>query len=89
MWHVTFWPRASASAAWRIGRSRVECGDNGLLDDPQLVDHFTRMGGFRNRLVHHHEDVTPEELFDFVGNRLADIEAIADALARAAAEIAG
>ncbi|MEM7480927.1 MAG: DUF86 domain-containing protein [Acidobacteriota bacterium] len=63
-------------------------GERGLVADSKMVTQFVRMGGFRNRLVHHYDDLTPEELFGIVTRHLADLEGIADELHRAAIRLA-
>lgn len=57
---------------------------NGLIDDHGLATRFIRIAGFRNRLTHHYDAVTPEEIFGVVTTDLADLEAIAQALVQAA-----
>ena len=45
------------------------------------------MAGYRNRLTHHYDEVTPEELFGIVTERLGDVVAIAESLRAAAAAL--
>jgi uncharacterized protein YutE (UPF0331/DUF86 family) len=47
------------------------------------------MAGYRNRLTHHYDEVTPAELFSVISRDLGDFETIADALRSAAARLAG
>jgi len=54
----------------------------------ELADRLPRMAGYRNRLTHHYDDITPDELFAIVTTHLRDIERAADALRRAAARLA-
>lgn len=65
-----------------------EAAARGLIQSPELADRFTKIAGYRNRLVHHYENVTPEELFAIVRTDLADLEAIAGELRRAARRLA-
>lgn len=64
-------------------------GDHGLVDDLSLAARFVEMAGYRNRLTHHYDEVTPAELFAVISQRLGDLEAVADALRTAAARLAG
>jgi uncharacterized protein YutE (UPF0331/DUF86 family) len=64
-------------------------GDHGLVDDLSLAARFVEMAGYRNRLTHHYDEVTPAELFAVISQRLGDLEAIADTLRTAAARLAG
>ena len=61
--------------------------DHGLISDPKLAERFTAMAGYRNRLTHHYDEVTPEELYGIITKRLGDISAIAESLRSAAADL--
>lgn len=41
---------------------------------------LSEMAGYRNRLVHFYDEVTPSELYDIVQNELKDLETFAKAL---------
>ncbi len=62
-------------------------GEKGLVTDAELVARFVQIGGFRNRLVHHYEEVTPEELYRIVKDHLQDLDALAAQLRAAAARL--
>lgn len=64
------------------------CGSNALVTDGELAERFVRMGGFRNRLVHHYDDVTPQELYAVIQHHLGDVNALAKELTRAGARVA-
>ena len=61
--------------------------DHGLISDPKLAERFTAMAGYHNRLTHHYDEVTPEELYGIITERLGDIAAIAESLRSAAASL--
>ncbi len=61
---------------------------HGLIRERQLSQQLYEMAGYRNRLTHHYDDVTPEELYGLVTTRLADVEAASNALRDAAARLA-
>lgn len=61
--------------------------EHGVIDDKTLEERFVRIAGFRNRLAHHYDDVTPAELFGILSTDLPDLEALADALRRGAARL--
>ncbi len=65
-----------------------EATARGLIQNPELAERFTKIAGYRNRLVHHYENVTPEELFEIIRNDLGDLEAIAGELRAAAKRLA-
>lgn len=54
----------------------------------EVADQFVRIAGFRNRLTHHYDVVTPEELFAIIQGHLGDITRIADQLMASAARLA-
>ena len=58
------------------------------LIPPGLTDQFVRIAGFRNRLTHHYDAVTPEELFFIIEQHLGDIDALASELEASAARLA-
>jgi uncharacterized protein YutE (UPF0331/DUF86 family) len=47
-----------------------------------------KIAGYRNRLIHHYEEVTPEELFGIVDLHLGDLDAIGSELRAAAKRLA-
>jgi Uncharacterized conserved protein len=55
-----------------IGR---RLGERGVLR-PESAALLAQMGRYRNRLTHFYDEVTPEELFQLLSNRLGDIESI-------------
>lgn len=61
--------------------------EHGVIDDKALGERFVRIAGFRNRLAHHYDDVTPAELFGILSTDLPDLEALADALRTGAARL--
>lgn len=63
-------------------------GEHDLVEDSSLAASFVEMAGYRNRLTHHYDEVTPAELYAIVSDRLGDIEGIAEALRAAAARLA-
>lgn len=62
--------------------------EKGLITDHDLGRRFGLVAGFRNRLAHHYEEVTPEELFALLTGDLGDLHLIAAALREAAARLA-
>jgi uncharacterized protein YutE (UPF0331/DUF86 family) len=65
-----------------VARLAVE---KGLVQDPRLGGVLRKLAGFRNRLIHFYDEVTPEELYGIVKNELGDLEQIAEELRQAAA----
>ncbi len=56
----------------------------GLIRDPHLAQVALQIAGFRNRLVHFYQEVTPEELHGILTTDLVDLEGLAEELKQAA-----
>ena len=52
-----------------------ELGRNGVLSQDTSVL-LTEMAGYRNRLTHFYDEVTPKELYLILSSRLSDIEEV-------------
>lgn len=65
-----------------------EAVDRGLITEAGTGRAFREIAGYRNRLIHHYEEVTPEELFEIVREHLGDLEAVAAELRAAARRLA-
>lgn len=63
-------------------------GEHGLIPDPEVATVFEEIAGFRNRLTHMYDEVTPEELFKILRDHLDDLDQIAEALGEAASKLA-
>ena len=61
---------------------------HGLIPEGELGAGFVRIAGFRNRLTHHYEEVTAEELLRVLTDHLEDLEDLAEALRTSAARLA-
>ena len=66
-----------------------EAAEHGVIVDRGLAARLVQMAGYRNRLTHHYDEVTPRELFTVVSRDLGDLAAIAEELRAAAARLAG
>jgi uncharacterized protein YutE (UPF0331/DUF86 family) len=53
--------------------------DRGLLT-PEMASLLIEMAGYRNRLVHFYDEVTPEELYGILTTRRQDLERVLGAL---------
>ena len=67
-----------------VARRAVE---HGIISEQTLGERFVRIAGFRNRLAHHYDSVTPAELFGILSTDLPDLEALAETLRNAAARL--
>jgi len=65
-----------------------EAKDRGLLAKEETADAFRKIAGYRNRLIHHYEEVTPEELHGILRHHLDDLEAVAVELRASARRLA-
>jgi uncharacterized protein YutE (UPF0331/DUF86 family) len=85
--------RHMLAAAYGIGALEYRqvadlAAEKGLVTDEELSERFRLMAGYRNRLTHHYEDVTPQELYGIVASELGDLDSMADALRLAASRLA-
>jgi uncharacterized protein YutE (UPF0331/DUF86 family) len=58
--------------------------ERGLVGDLQLRERFVQIAGFRNRLTHFYDEVTPEELRAILVRDLADLERLVTELEKSA-----
>jgi len=68
-----------------VARRSVEVG---LIENPTLGEAFGKIAGYRNRMAHFYNEITDEELYGIVRNRLGDLEGLAGELRRAAGRLA-
>jgi len=61
--------------------------EHGIVSGGPAGEAFLRIAGFRNRLTHHYDAVTPDELFLVVRDRLSDLEQLSAQLRDAAARL--
>jgi uncharacterized protein YutE (UPF0331/DUF86 family) len=62
--------------------------EKGLVTDAALAPRLIKIAGFRNRLTHYYDEVTPDELFHVLESDLQDLEAFARELEAAATRLA-
>jgi uncharacterized protein YutE (UPF0331/DUF86 family) len=62
-------------------------GDRGLIADTDLRHRFIQIAGFRNRLTHFYEEVSPQELHAILQANLADLDRLAAELEATAARL--
>ncbi len=60
----------------------------GIVPAGALADRMLKVAGFRNRLAHYYDEVTPKELFQVVSRDLQDLAALAGAVRESAARLA-
>lgn len=62
--------------------------ERGLVRDSEMRDRFVEIAGFRNRLTHFYDEVTPADLREILIRDLGDLEQLATELEAAAAKLA-
>lgn len=67
-----------------VARLAVELG---LISAGPSGEAFLRIAGFRNRLTHHYDVVTPSEIFAVVRDHLPDLERLSDQLRQTSARL--
>lgn len=61
--------------------------EHGLVPAEGVGSRLAEIAGYRNRLAHHYDLVTPEELFSILHDHLSDLDELADALRAAATRL--
>jgi len=51
----------------------LELGEKGIVDK-EYVRALLKMAGYRNRMVHLYQEITPEEIYGILKNHLSDID---------------
>lgn len=77
--HVLAKAFADAPSEYREVAERL--GARGVLDEDE-VELFTRMAGYRNRMVHFYDEVSEVELYEICTSRLPDVERVLGGLHR-------
>jgi uncharacterized protein YutE (UPF0331/DUF86 family) len=67
-----------------VARLSVE---HGLVTDTGLAPRLLKIAGFRNRLAHYYDEVTPAELFGVIASGLGDLHAFAREIEASAARL--
>lgn len=55
-------------------------GDKGVIDETFARETLVKMAGYRNRMVHFYAELTAEELYLIVKEKLSDIEKFSEAI---------
>lgn len=55
-------------------------GDRNIVDKNFALETLVKIAGYRNRLVHFYFEITKEELFDIISNKITDLEFFANAI---------
>lgn len=58
----------------------VALGEKGIIEKTFADNSFVNMAGYRNRLVHFYDEITPKELYKIIKNNLSDLEVFAGAV---------
>jgi uncharacterized protein YutE (UPF0331/DUF86 family) len=58
----------------------LQLGEVGIVEKRFAKTSLKEMAGYRNRLTHFYADVTQEELFNIINNKLADVEIFLSAI---------
>jgi uncharacterized protein YutE (UPF0331/DUF86 family) len=66
----------------------VQAAERGLIAGDDNRRALFEIAGYRNRLIHHYEDVSPEELYGIIHHHLGDLETISADLHATATRLA-
>jgi len=62
--------------------------EHGLVRDAAHAAQLLKIAGFRNRLAHHYEEVSPGEIFEVIQHHLSELDQLAEVLRQAAERLA-
>lgn len=65
-----------------LKESAAALGEKGIVEKAFAEGALSNMAGYRNRLVHYYDEITPRELFRIVTNDCGDFETFAAAAVR-------
>lgn len=77
---ISRFPYSPAQRPKEYKEIAIALGVRGIVDEKFAREILTKMAGYRNRLVHFYHEVTKEELFDIITNKLGDVELFARAV---------
>jgi uncharacterized protein YutE (UPF0331/DUF86 family) len=60
----------------------VALGKKKVIDEGFAQGALSQMAGYRNRMVHFYDEITPEELYEIITTKLGDIETFTSAIVK-------
>lgn len=83
---ISRFPYSPGKRPKSIKEIAVELGKRGIVDSKFAEDKLVEMAGYRNRLVHFYEEITPKELYFIITEDVNDLEIFARSVVRVASE---
>lgn len=74
---ISRFPYAPGKRPKTIKEIARSLGDKGVMDKEFAENRLVKMAGYRNRLVHFYDEITPQELYRIVTCDMGDIEQFA------------
>lgn len=74
---ISRFPYAPGKRPKTIKEIACALGDKDVVSKEFAEEHLVKMAGYRNRLVHFYDEITPQELYSIVTSDLGDIEQFA------------
>lgn len=71
---VSRFPYSPGKRPKSIKEIAIELGNKKIVDLKFAEDKLVEMAGYRNRLVHFYEEITPKELYQIITQNLNDLE---------------
>ena len=79
---VSRYPYSPGKRPKSIKEIATELGNRKIIDSKFAEDKLVEMAGYRNRLVHFYDEITPKELYQIITKDLGDLEIFAQSVVR-------
>lgn len=79
---ISRFPYSPGKRPKSIKEIAIELGNRKIIDLKFAEDKLVEMAGYRNRLVHFYEEITPKELYLIITKDLNDLEIFAQSVVR-------
>ncbi|MBI4117336.1 MAG: DUF86 domain-containing protein [Parcubacteria group bacterium] len=79
---ISRFPYSPSKRPKSIKEIAIELGNRKIVDSKFAEDKLVEMAGYRNRLVHFYDEITPRELYQIITEDLGDLEIFAQSVVR-------
>lgn len=77
---VSRYPMAAGKRPSTYKGLALVLAEKGIVNEDFGKNILVQMAGYRNRMVHFYDEITPQEMYDILKNHIADINTFASAI---------